>query len=75
MPLLYLGDLFERRENPELLCLLALGAETGSVGLVRLATLPAYGATREDALASFAGLAKSRRASSTLFPARRRSKA
>lgn len=50
VPLLYLGDLFEREEIRDLLSLLALDAEYGNVGLVRVATLPAYGASRQDAL-------------------------
>jgi len=50
VPLLYLGDLFERDEIRDLLSLLALDAEYGNVGLFRVAALPDYGATREDAL-------------------------
>ena len=48
VPLLYLGDLFERAEIKDLLCLVALGAETGNVGLVRVAAAPAYGVTRDE---------------------------
>ncbi len=48
--LLYLGDLFERAEIKDLLCLVALGAETGNLGLVRVAAAPAYGVTRDEAL-------------------------
>jgi superfamily I DNA/RNA helicase len=54
VPLLYLGDLFERPEIRDLLCLLAIDAEPGGIGLVRVAQLPDYGATREDALAVIA---------------------
>lgn len=50
VPLLYLGDLFERDEIRNLLSLAALDAEYGGIGLVRVATLPEYGATRADAL-------------------------
>ncbi len=51
VPLLYLGDLFERDEIRNLLSLAALDAEYGGIGLVRVATLPEYRATRADALA------------------------
>jgi DNA helicase-2/ATP-dependent DNA helicase PcrA len=51
VPLLYLGDLFERDEIRDLLSLVALDAEFGGIGLVRVAQLPEYGASREDALA------------------------
>jgi superfamily I DNA/RNA helicase len=50
IPLLYLGDLFERKEIRDLLSLVALGAETGGIGLVRVAALPEYGVPREDSL-------------------------
>jgi superfamily I DNA/RNA helicase len=50
VPLLYLGDLFERKEIRDLLSLLALDAEFGNVGLVRIAAFPEYQATRDDAL-------------------------
>ncbi len=50
VPLLYMGDLFERSEIRDLLSLVALDAEFGGIGLVRVATLPEYGATRSDAL-------------------------
>ena len=50
VPLLYLGDLFERREIRDLLSLIGLDAEYGNVGLVRVAMLPDYGATKQDAL-------------------------
>jgi DNA helicase-2/ATP-dependent DNA helicase PcrA len=50
VPLLYLGDLFERKEIRDLLSLVGLGAEWGSVGLVRVAALPDYQVPREDAL-------------------------
>nr|MBA3777284.1 ATP-dependent helicase [Betaproteobacteria bacterium] len=50
VPLLYLGDLFERDEIRDLLSLIAIDAEFGGIGLTRVAALPAYQATREDAL-------------------------
>ena len=50
VPLLYLGDLFERKEIRDLLSLVALGAEWGGVGLVRVSALPEYGVPRQDAL-------------------------
>ena len=51
VPLLYLGDLFERPEIRDLLSLLALDAESGAIGLARLARLSEYGVLRVDALA------------------------
>jgi DNA helicase II / ATP-dependent DNA helicase PcrA len=50
VPLLYLGDLFERDEIRDLLALVGIDAEPGGIGLVRIATSPEYGATRDDAL-------------------------
>jgi superfamily I DNA/RNA helicase len=50
-PILYLGDLFERREIRDLLSLVSMGAEPGGGGLVRVAQFPEYRATRTDALA------------------------
>jgi DNA helicase II / ATP-dependent DNA helicase PcrA len=50
VPLLYLGDLFERKEIRDLLSLVALDAEFGGIGLVRVAALPEYQVPREDAL-------------------------
>jgi len=50
VPLLYLGDLFERKEIRDLLSLVALGAETGGIGLVRVASLPEYQVPRKDSL-------------------------
>ena len=50
VPLLYLGDLFERGEIRDLLSLVALDAEFGGLGLVRVGQLPAYGATEKDTL-------------------------
>lgn len=50
VPLLYLGDLFERKEIRDLLALVALDAEFGGIGLVRVAALPEYQVPREDAL-------------------------
>jgi DNA helicase-2/ATP-dependent DNA helicase PcrA len=51
IPLIYLGDLFERPEIRDLLSLVALDAEYGGVGLVRVAALPPYQVQRDDALA------------------------
>jgi superfamily I DNA/RNA helicase len=51
IPILYLGDLFERREIRDLLSLISIGAEPGGAGLVRVAQFLEYGATRADALA------------------------
>lgn len=51
VPLLYLGDLFERDDLRTLLSLIAIDAEYGGIGLVRVAVLPQYQATRADALA------------------------
>ncbi len=50
VPLLYLGDLFERPEIRDLLSLIGLDAEFGGIGLVRVAGMPEYGASRKDAL-------------------------
>lgn len=50
VPLLYLGDLFERDDVRDLLSLVAIDAEFGGIGLVRVAQLPEYGASKQDAL-------------------------
>jgi len=50
VPLLYLGDLFERDEIRDLLSLLSIGAEFGGIGLVRVAQLPQYAAPKADVL-------------------------
>lgn len=50
VPLLYLGDLFERKEIRDLLSLIALDSEHGNIGLARIAALPEYGVAREDAI-------------------------
>jgi DNA helicase II / ATP-dependent DNA helicase PcrA len=50
VPLLYMGDLFERKEIRDLLSLVALDAEYGGIGLVRVAALPEYAVPRRDAL-------------------------
>ena len=47
IPLLYLGDLFERPEIRDLLSLVALDAEFGNIGLVRVAALPEYQVPRK----------------------------
>ena len=52
VPMLYLGDLFERTEIRDLLSLVGIGAEIGNVGLVRVAALPEYGVPRDDAIAA-----------------------
>lgn len=50
VPLLYLGDLFERQEIRDLLSLLALDAEHGAVGLPRVAAMLPYSVPKDDAL-------------------------
>jgi superfamily I DNA/RNA helicase/Zn-dependent peptidase ImmA (M78 family) len=50
VPLLYLGDLFERNEIRTLLSLLSIDAEYGGIGLIRVAALPEYSVARDDAL-------------------------
>ncbi len=50
IPLLYLGDLFERFEIRDLLSLVAIDAEAGGSGLVRVAAMPEYAVPRQDAL-------------------------
>ncbi len=50
VPLLYLGDLFERSEIRDLLSLIGLDAEFGGIGLVRVAGLTEYGVSRDDSL-------------------------
>jgi DNA helicase-2/ATP-dependent DNA helicase PcrA len=50
VPLLYLGDLFERKEIRDLLSLISLDAEYGGIGLVRVAAFPEYAVPRQDAL-------------------------
>jgi hypothetical protein len=57
VPLLYLGDLFERDEIRDLLSLVAIDAEFGGIGLVRVAQLPEYGATADDAIAVITNVA------------------
>lgn len=51
VPLLYLGDLFERPEIRDLLSLVALDAEFGGIGLVRVAGLPEYEVPRDESVA------------------------
>jgi DNA helicase II / ATP-dependent DNA helicase PcrA len=51
VPLLYLGDLFERSEVRDLLSLLSIDAERGGVGLLRVAQLPEYAVPEADILA------------------------
>ncbi len=50
VPLLYLGDLFERSEVRDLLSLASIDAELGGIGLVRVAALPDYAVTKADVL-------------------------
>jgi superfamily I DNA/RNA helicase len=50
VPLLYLGDLFERDDVRDLLSLVAIDAEFGGIGLVRVAQLSEYAVTKDDAL-------------------------
>lgn len=51
VPILYLGDLFERPEIRDLLSLVSLGSDQGGVGLVRVAQFPQYGVPRTEAVA------------------------
>lgn len=50
VPVLYLGDLFERPEIRDLLALVSLGADPAAAGLVRVAGFAEYAVSREDAL-------------------------
>src|SRR5262249_26212474 len=50
LPLLYLGDLFEREEIRDLLSLVAIDAEFGGIGLTRVASLPEYDVARDDSI-------------------------
>jgi superfamily I DNA/RNA helicase/Zn-dependent peptidase ImmA (M78 family) len=54
VPLLYLGDLFERPEVRDLLSLVSIDAELGGIGLLRVAALPDYGVPKSDVLALIA---------------------
>lgn len=54
IPVLYLGDVFERPEIRDLLALLSLLGEAGSSGLVRAGRLPAYDIPLTDLRALFA---------------------
>lgn len=51
VPLLYLGDLFERPEVRDLLSLVSIDAELGGIGLLRAAALPDYNVASPDVLA------------------------
>ena len=51
VPVLYLGPLFERPEVRDLLCVLSLISDDAGPGLVRVAGLPEYRVSLEDALA------------------------
>lgn len=48
IPILYLGDIFERGEVRDLLALLSLAAEPASSGLLRVAAFPLYGIAFDD---------------------------
>jgi DNA helicase-2/ATP-dependent DNA helicase PcrA len=48
VPLTYLGDLFARPEVKGLLALLAVDAEQGGIGLLRVAAAPPYNVSRRD---------------------------
>lgn len=61
VPLLYLGDLFERDEIRDLQSLLALDAEFGGVGLMRVARFPEYAIPRSDAIRVLSHVAESGR--------------
>lgn len=52
VPLLYLGDLFERSEIRDLLSLASIDVEPGGIGLVRVAQLSEYQVPKADALAT-----------------------
>ena len=51
IPVLYLGDLFERQEIRDLLSLISFTCEPERGGLLRLAVLPEYGIPLQDVLA------------------------
>ncbi|WP_207003664.1 ATP-dependent helicase [Trinickia mobilis] len=51
IPVLYLGSLFERSEIRDLLSLMSLVAEKFAGGLIRVATMPRYRMSLEDATA------------------------
>lgn len=50
IPILYLGDLFERPEIRDLLALLSLTCEGNGLGLMRVADFPQYDISRKDVL-------------------------
>ena len=50
MPVLYLGDLFERAEVRDMLSLLSLACEPDGRGLVRVARFPEYEVPLNDVL-------------------------
>ena len=54
IPVLYLGDLFERTEIRDLLALMSLTCEPKRGGLLRVATFPEYGIPLEDVRAVLA---------------------
>ena len=59
VPVLYLGDLFERPEVRDMLSLLSLACELDGRGLVRVARFPEYNISLSDVLALL-GLARDR---------------
>ena len=54
VPLLYLGDLFERPEVRDLLSLVSIDVELGGIGLLRVAALSDYNVSKSDVLALIA---------------------
>ncbi len=64
VPVLYLGNLFERPEVRDMLCLLSLTCESDGRGLVRVARFPEYEIPLNDVL----GLLKLARDRSVPFP-------
>ncbi|KAA3645718.1 MAG: ATP-dependent helicase [Chloroflexi bacterium] len=50
IPVLYIGDLFEREEVRDLLALIAFTCEAGGAGLIRVGQFPEYRISSEDAV-------------------------
>lgn len=57
IPVLHLGDLFERAEIKDLLCLLSLVTDRRAAGLLRVAAMPGFRMPLDDAAAIVARLA------------------